>query len=103
MTPRLTDAKYVRGYILHLRFADGTEGDVDLGQELEGEVFEPIKDLIFFQAFTLSTDPSLPVIIRDLLLNHIGLLISRNLLAARRASGSSTRCRIVISEPQRTD
>ena len=56
MTPRLTDAKYVRGYILHLRFADGTEGDVDLGQELEGEVFEPLKDLIFFQAFTLSTD-----------------------------------------------
>ena len=56
MTPRLTEATYVRDYILHLRFADGTEGDVDLRQELEGEVFEPLKDLIFFQAFTLSTD-----------------------------------------------
>ena len=56
MTPRLTEAKYVRDYILHLRFADGTEGDVDLRQELEGEVFEPLKDRIFFQAFTLSPE-----------------------------------------------
>jgi hypothetical protein len=56
MTPRLTEAKYVRDYILHLRFADGTEGNVDLRQELDGEVFEPLKDLIFFQAFTLSAD-----------------------------------------------
>jgi hypothetical protein len=56
MTPRLAEAKYVRDYILHLRFADGTEGDVDLRQELEGEVFAPLKDLAFFQAFTLSPE-----------------------------------------------
>jgi Protein of unknown function (DUF2442) len=56
MTPRLTEAKYVRDYILHLRFADGTEGDVDLGQELEGEVFEPLKELAFFRAFTVSPE-----------------------------------------------
>ena len=56
MTPRITEAKYVRDYILHLRFADGTEGDVDLSQELEGEVFEPLKDLAFFQTFTVSSE-----------------------------------------------
>ena len=56
MVPRLTDAKYVRAYILHLRFADGTEGDVDLSQELDGEVFEPLKALAFFQAFTVSPE-----------------------------------------------
>ena len=56
MTPRLTEAKYVRDYILHLRFIDGTEGDVDLSQELEGEVFEPLKDLAFFQAFTVNPE-----------------------------------------------
>lgn len=56
MTPRLTEAKYVRDYILHLRFADGTEGDVDLSQELEGEVFEPLKDLAIFQAFTVNPE-----------------------------------------------
>jgi len=56
MIPRLTEAKYVRDYILHLRFADGTEGDVDLSQELEGEVFEPLKELTVFQAFILSPE-----------------------------------------------
>ena len=56
MTPRLTEAKYVCNYILHLRFADGTEGDVDLSQELEGEVFEPLKDLACFRAFTISPE-----------------------------------------------
>ena len=35
MTPRLTEAKYVRDYILHLRFADGTEGDVDSDKSLK--------------------------------------------------------------------
>jgi hypothetical protein len=56
MNPRLIEAQYVRHYILHLRFADGTEGDVDLSQELEGEVFEPLKDCAFFQAFTVSPE-----------------------------------------------
>jgi hypothetical protein len=46
----------VRDYILHLRFADGTEGDVDLRPELEGEVFEALKEPALFQAFTLSPE-----------------------------------------------
>jgi|TARA_Y100000031_G_C7914494_1_gene245389 hypothetical protein len=54
MNPRLTEAKYVRDYILHLRFSDGTEGDVDLSQELEGEIFEPLKERAFFKTFTVS-------------------------------------------------
>jgi len=53
MTPRLTEAQYVRDYILHLRFADGAEGDVDLKDELEGEVFEPLQDPAYFQTFQL--------------------------------------------------
>jgi hypothetical protein len=31
MTVRIIEAVYVRDYVLHLRFSDGTEGDVDLG------------------------------------------------------------------------
>ena len=46
----------MRDYILRLRFADGTEGDVDLGQELEGEMFAPLKELAFFRAFTVSPE-----------------------------------------------
>jgi hypothetical protein len=56
MTPRLTEAKYVREYMLHLRFGNGTEGDVDISQELEGEVFDRLKDRDFFQAFTISPE-----------------------------------------------
>jgi hypothetical protein len=30
MMPRLVEARYVRDYVLHLRFSDGQEGEVDL-------------------------------------------------------------------------
>ena len=53
MAPRLTEAKYVRDHVIHLKFADGTEGDVDLREELEGEVFEPLRNSSFFRGFTL--------------------------------------------------
>jgi hypothetical protein len=36
-----------------LRFADGVEGEVDLSRELEGEVFEPLKDEEYFKSFRL--------------------------------------------------
>lgn len=44
MIPKVIEAKYVHDYIIHLRFADGAKGDVDLSQELYGEMFEPLKD-----------------------------------------------------------
>ena len=54
MIPRVIDAKYVEGYILHLRFLDGSEGDVNLKEDLEGEVFEPLKDISYFKNFTVN-------------------------------------------------
>jgi hypothetical protein len=44
MIPRLTNAKYVEGYRLWLEFADGTEGEIDLEDQLYGEIFESIRD-----------------------------------------------------------
>jgi hypothetical protein len=44
MIPKVIEAEYVHDYVIHLRFADGTEGDVDLSQELYGEMFEPLKN-----------------------------------------------------------
>jgi hypothetical protein len=41
---RVTEAKWVRDYVLHLRFSDGAEGDVDLADELEGPVFAPLNN-----------------------------------------------------------
>ena len=56
MIPRVVEASYVKDYILHLRFSDGTEGEVNLEQELEGEIFRPLKELTYFRKFTLNPD-----------------------------------------------
>ncbi len=56
MIPRIAEAHYVQDFTLHLWFSDGTEGDVDLGPELYGEIFEPLKDPAFFRRFTLHPD-----------------------------------------------
>ncbi len=46
----------MKGYVLHLKFADGLEGDVDLRAEIHGEVFEPLRDPAYFRQFDLRTD-----------------------------------------------
>ena len=56
MTPRLIEATYVNHFILYLRFSDGTEGEVDLEQELDGEVFRPLKDPVYFKQFTVNPE-----------------------------------------------
>ena len=53
MLPRITDARYLDGYSIWFRFADGTEGEVNLEAELDGEVFEPLKDMNYFKTFKL--------------------------------------------------
>ena len=53
MLPRICEARYVEGHTIWLRFVDGTEGEVDLRDELEGEVFEPLKDRDYFKQFAL--------------------------------------------------
>jgi len=54
MIPRVVDARHVEGYTLHIRFSDGSEGEVDLEQELTGEMFEPLNDLSFFLKFSVN-------------------------------------------------
>ena len=61
MLPRITQARYVDGHTIWLRFADGTEGEVDLQCELNGEVLEPLKDCEYFRQFTL--DPELRTVV----------------------------------------
>ena len=50
---RVIEARYISGYTLWLRFNDGMEGEVDLAADLEGEVFEPFRDLGVFRSFEL--------------------------------------------------
>lgn len=56
MTPVLEDATYVRDYTIRVRFTDGVEGDVDLKDELWGEVFEPLRKLDTFRAFRVDEE-----------------------------------------------
>lgn len=48
MIPRIVEVRYRGGFTVHIRFSDGTKGDVDLSDELYGEIFEPLKDQTFF-------------------------------------------------------
>ncbi|MBI4311682.1 MAG: DUF2442 domain-containing protein [Chloroflexi bacterium] len=46
--PKVTRVTVLRPYVLLLEFADSTRGEVDLTNELWGEVFEPLKDPALF-------------------------------------------------------
>jgi hypothetical protein len=48
---RVTEAAWVRDHVLHLRFSDGVEGEIDLRDELEGPIFEPLRDVKTFKDF----------------------------------------------------
>lgn len=54
------EAKYLHDYVIWLRFSDGTVGEVDLSQELYGEMFEPLKEMIRFRNFKV--DPEMETI-----------------------------------------
>ena len=53
MIPKVIEAHYAHEFTVHVRFSDGTEGNVDLRRELYGEVFEPLNDLAVFKQFTV--------------------------------------------------
>jgi hypothetical protein len=55
------EAQYLHDYVIHVRFNDGAEGDVDLADELEGEVFGSLKDLETFKSFRV--DPELETVV----------------------------------------
>jgi len=56
MILHVTEAKYERDYVIHLKFNDGAEGFVDLADELYGEMFAPLKDMERFKAFKIDTE-----------------------------------------------
>jgi hypothetical protein len=61
MLLHVREARYLRDYVVWLRFNDGAEGEIDLQNELEGEVFEPLKNPALFQKFRV--DPELQTIV----------------------------------------
>ena len=53
MLVHVVAARYLGGHRVWLRFDDGLEGDTDLGGELDGEVFEPLRDPAYFARFSV--------------------------------------------------
>ncbi len=52
----VTKAEYIGGYGLRLAFNNGESGDVDLEQELYGEMFAPLLDLEQFKNFRVDEE-----------------------------------------------
>ena len=53
MFVHVTGAKYLGQYRVNVSFNDGTSGDIDLSQSLDGPVFEPLRDIEYFKGFKL--------------------------------------------------
>jgi Domain of unknown function (DUF4160)/Protein of unknown function (DUF2442) len=56
MIARVTDARHVDKFTIWIKFNDGSEGEVDLKDELWGPVFEPLKDINRFRKFSVHPD-----------------------------------------------
>jgi hypothetical protein len=56
-------AEYLDGYQVRLVFEDGSVRDVDLEPHLDGEIFEPLKDIAYLK--TLRVEPDLDTIVWD--------------------------------------
>lgn len=51
----VTNVLYLKDYQLRLEFNDGKVKDLDLKDELYGEIFEPLKDMEFFKTVYVNT------------------------------------------------
>jgi hypothetical protein len=50
------DVQYLSGYKLRLKFEDGVEREVDLSQHLDGEIFEPLKNVSNFRNVRVNSE-----------------------------------------------
>ena len=52
----IKEARYIKDYVVWIRFSDGIEGQADLESELGGEIFKPLKKVEYFKQFKLDDD-----------------------------------------------
>ncbi len=52
----VTSVSHIEAYRLRVEFSDGVIKEVDLSAELYGEVFEPLKDVAFFQQVRINEE-----------------------------------------------
>lgn len=51
MLPSVTKAKYVRDYLVEVKFNDGTKKVIDLESWLTGPIFRPLRSKTYFKKF----------------------------------------------------
>ena len=51
MLPSVTKAKYVRDYLIEVKFNDGTKKVIDFEPWLTGPIFRPLKSKAYFRKF----------------------------------------------------
>jgi hypothetical protein len=51
---KVTNARHVKEYKIEFEFSDGKKKTIDLYDELQGEIFEPLKDPDRFKNFRLN-------------------------------------------------
>ncbi len=52
----ITDAAYIKEYVLLISFSNGVKKSVDLQNELDEGVFIPLKDKTYFKRFHISAN-----------------------------------------------
>ena len=57
MPTHITETRYVGGHTIWPRSSDGPEGEVSLASELYGEIFEPLRQVEYFQTFQFHHEP----------------------------------------------
>jgi hypothetical protein len=48
------EARYIRDYVVRLKFSDGVDGEVDLSSELDGPIFGALRDIEEFKRFSVA-------------------------------------------------
>ena len=56
MKYHVISAEYVSGYVIRLKFRDGTSGEIDLSEELTGPMFEPLRKTETFRQFKVDPE-----------------------------------------------
>lgn len=56
MILHVIEARYLHDYVIWIRFSDGSAGEVDLEEELEGEVFSPLKKVEKFRGLNVDAE-----------------------------------------------
>ena len=56
MKYHVMSAEYVAGYVIRLKFRDGTVGEIDLAAELTGPMFEPLRRIENFKKFKVDPE-----------------------------------------------